>query len=168
MAKPQFKRIPKLTQKAVERFWKKVKIGKSDECWPWIAGRSSQGYGTFSLRNSYGRMYRANRIAYALSHKDPGDQCVLHQCDNPPCVNPNHLSLGEYSTNYWDMKSKGRAINHGSPGNTHWNAKLKPAQVKQIRELLTTKPPDDIARKFGMSVHSILKIRNGQRWAHIA
>lgn len=90
-----------------ERFW--VKVDKSagpDECWPWLAGSCSAGYGTFRFND---RENSSNRVAWMLSFGPiPDGLWVLHRCDNPPCCNPRHLFLGTCGDNVRDCIAKGR------------------------------------------------------------
>lgn len=87
----------------MERFWSKV--NKTDECWLWTRGRTKQGYGTFSLD---GKTHNAHRLAWLFTYGDPGELQVLHRCDNPPCVRPDHLFLGTVADNMKDRDAKGR------------------------------------------------------------
>jgi len=92
-----------------ERFWKNVK--KTDSCWLWTArGRcGSLGYGQFWLGYKDGKT-TAHRAAWILTFGDPKDLYVLHKCDNPLCVNPDHLFLGTQQDNVRDCFSKGRGV----------------------------------------------------------
>lgn len=92
-------------QDPVERFWKKVK--KSEGCWEWLAVVSSRGYGTFSLNY---KSVSAHRYSYQLHFGEiPDGLLVCHTCDNPRCVNPDHLFLGTSLDNNHDMIKKGRS-----------------------------------------------------------
>ena len=98
-----------------QHFWSKVKV--MNGCWEWQAGRDRHGYGRFSLG---GRDQLAHRAAWILANGwIPGDLCVLHHCDNPPCVNPDHLFLGTQAENLADMDAKGRRNNYVTPKKTH-------------------------------------------------
>jgi hypothetical protein len=84
-----------------------IKAG-ADDCWPWTGARDSDGYGSFKL--SLYTTVGAHRIAWCIANgAEPGRGHVLHSCDNPPCVNPNHLSLGTARINAQDKVQKGRA-----------------------------------------------------------
>lgn len=75
-------------------------------CWIWIGGKTSDGYGKFYLN---GIKRRAHRVAWVIRNGQiPEGLNVLHNCDNPSCVNPDHLFLGTQIDNIIDMVSKGR------------------------------------------------------------
>ena len=89
-------------------FWSRVAIGNPNECWPWVAGRQSHGYGRFSI--APGVQESSHRIALALSLAGgPDDAHALHSCDNPPCCNPAHLRWGTPADNSIDKMTRGRA-----------------------------------------------------------
>jgi hypothetical protein len=90
-------------------FWRRVRVGSPEECWPWTGAKHKQGYGLYGAGPK-----RAHRVAWTLVHGEipPGLQ-VLHRCDNPPCVNPGHLLLGTALDNQQDKAAKGR----------HWQQK---------------------------------------------
>lgn len=92
----------------ISRFWSKV--DKTSGCWVWTASRSGNGYGQFRLD---GHNRPAHRLAWELTHGAiPEGAFVLHECDNPPCVRPDHLFLGDQSLNMADMAGKGRHWRH--------------------------------------------------------
>lgn len=89
------------------RFWTKVKIAK--QCWEWTASTYKKGYGSFWLN---GRNVRAHRFSYEmLIGPIPAGMKVLHKCDNPKCVRPDHLFLGTINDNNKDKARKNRANN---------------------------------------------------------
>lgn len=86
-----------------ERFW--AKVDKSGNCWNWTS-QAPDGYGEFKLNK---KTYRASRISYFLhTGENPQALVVCHSCDNPLCVNPDHLFLGSDATNAQDRQSKGK------------------------------------------------------------
>lgn len=101
-----------ITEQHRHRFFLKVKVGGVDECWLWEGRRLRGGYGQFDMG---GGCQMAHRMAWVLKNGTiPTGEgfhgtCVLHKCDNPACVNPEHLFLGTHVDNMSDMVSKGRA-----------------------------------------------------------
>ena len=84
-----------------ELFLGRFKLAKNG-CWEWTGHRQPEGYG------QVGRSYKAHRLAWELFRGPiPPKMEVCHRCDNPPCVNPEHLWLGTHSQNIQDMVAKG-------------------------------------------------------------
>ncbi len=143
------------------RFWKKVK--KTDTCWVWTASKNQDGYGWFKIN---GKMRRAHRVSYEMHFGAPGELCVCHRCDNPGCVNPAHLFLGEHQDNMNDMVVKGRSNTRRGIANTE--AKLTESAVKEIRELCNQKVKQrDIAELYGVSKSLISHIHRREGWSHV-
>jgi hypothetical protein len=96
-----------ITQTVEERFNKKYKINETTDCWEWQYATNNLGYGFF--RNN-DKMRLAHRVSYEINNGPiPSGMCVCHLCDNPVCVNPDHLWLGTVKENMHDMIKKGRA-----------------------------------------------------------
>ena len=92
-----------------QRFYSKALIG--DNCWIWTAHRNENGYGRFSFE---GRPVLAPRMAWFLRTGQRPTQNVLHKCDNPACVRPSHLFLGNQQDNVTDCVKKGRQVSHNA------------------------------------------------------
>ncbi len=136
---------------------------KAEGCWEWQGYRDPNGYGRLNVRN-YPEL--AHRISWTLhrSELEPGQQ-VLHHCDNPGCVNPDHLFLGDPAANVADMHAKGRARKRASHGEAHGCAKLTEVQVREIRA--SSGPSRIIAEQYGVSGRQVRDIRAGRVWRHI-
>lgn len=133
------------------------------ECKEWTGGTSS-GYGMVWIKN---RNVGAHRIAYCkannISLESIKGLVVRHQCDNPICVNPDHLLVGTHLDNAHDRISRGRSGDiSGEKNGSH---KLTDEQVHQIRVLFTGKRGDvtRIAKEFGVTRSCVSKILRGDR-----
>lgn len=102
---------PKGTTPAHTRLFDKFKINNTTDCWEWTGGTNNLGYGM--IRDG-DKMRTAHRVSYEF-HNDttiPKYMCVCHTCDNPLCINPQHLWLGTRKDNMHDMIKKGRSKYH--------------------------------------------------------
>lgn len=147
------------------KFWKKAKV--SDECWPWQEGLSDPGgYGKTTQND---KTEYAHRIAWELFHNEkiPEGMCVLHTCDNPPCINPFHLYLGTKAENNTDRAKKGR--NGNLEGEDHPNAKFSDDTIRKMRELYLTGnyTHSMIGEIFGTSTAYVTKVIKRQRRTNI-
>lgn len=93
-----------LDRKRVE-FNSKYKVNKTSGCFEWVGTPNGNGYGVMQF---HGRQTLAHRVSWFLNCGDPGELFVCHKCDNPPCVNPDHLFLGSAADNNKDKGRKGR------------------------------------------------------------
>ena len=101
--------IPELTRVDMVRWRNMVLKGHNGECWIWTGARTLGGYGQFRLRGHFSK-FMAHRVGYRWFRGEiPRGKLLLHMCDNPSCVNPEHLSAGSYLENFEDMIEKGRA-----------------------------------------------------------
>lgn len=131
-------------------------VGK---CWEWKLHRDANGYG-ITVRVNGSRLAHRAALYFKLG-KLPKDQCVLHRCDNPPCVNPDHLFIGSHLDNMLDMKSK----NRNEKGQRRYNAKLKDSDIPKIRE--DGRSHSKIAATFGVTRTIITNIKNRKSWQHV-
>lgn len=153
-----------MTAGVLGRFVQKVAFGRTpDDCWEWRAYRMPAGYGVFAVR--HGDVRFAHRVSWELINGPiPAGMVVCHRCDNPPCVNPDHLFLGTIAENNADMRAKKRH----KIGERHGSAKLTEAEVQTIRRLLTSGASQrSIAARFGVGQMSISDIARGVTWRHI-
>jgi hypothetical protein len=151
-------------EKFAARFWSKA--DRTGNCWEWTAYRKPGGYGQFTVRK--GVFYNAHAVSYALTHGPiPPGMSICHRCDNPPCVNPDHLFLGTQYDNAIDMFAKGRATR--SRGTDRANARLTDETVRQIRSAgLYWGLIRDLSEEYGVSTTTIRGIRTRKKWRHVA
>lgn len=153
----------KVTEKMSRRFNKKMIVSDSG-CWDWIGAVDAKGYGRFFIA---GETRRAHRASYIM-HRGiiPSGQIVMHRCDNPGCVNPEHLFVGTYSDNANDMHSKGRGNN--PRGERHFKSKLKNKDIPEIKALrksgMKIKPLAEIYKVGTSTIRAVIK---GRSWKHV-
>lgn len=151
-------------ERFADRFWSKV--DPTGDCWIWTAGCTPQEYGQFTVRKGHFR--GAHIVSYVLVRGPvPPGYVVCHRCDNPPCVNPDHLFLGTQSDNTRDMFAKGRG--NSARGEANANSRLDPDKVRAIRQA-PEKPGfrSALAREYGVSVSTIRQVLTGATWRHVA
>lgn len=149
-----------LTPEQIERFWSNV--DKSGDCWIWMGVIASQGYGVVGFGK---QQYKAHRIAYFLKH-GPFKNSLLccHKCDNPKCVNPDHIFTGTHHDNAVDAFSKGRR----AVGEKCNLSKLTNDEVLQIVSLHKQGLSDcEIGRRFGIVSSGVRYILTGKSWRHV-
>ena len=148
-----------------ERFWSKV--NKGDGCWEWTAALNSSGYGSFGIG---GKICGAHRVAWELTNGPiTSKQFVCHRCDNPSCVNPDHLFLGDHGVNARDREAKGRGRGAAPLGERNGSAKLTEGQVRSIRLLYRNgeRSQADLGRMFGVTQTVIGDLVRRKTWKHV-
>lgn len=151
-----------------KRFWAKVQ--KTANCWLWTACRLPPpwDYGQMGRSDRAGGLIRAHVASWIIHNGEiPPGLLVLHKCDNPPCVRPDHLFLGTHADNIADMIAKGR---YGGPrqlprGASHHNAKLTEVAVHVIRSSLMSNTW--LAERFGVSDDTVRLVKRRKIWTHI-
>lgn len=141
-----------------ERFEEQYVPEPNSGCWIWT-GRVLAKAGGYGRLDVAGVDVRAHRLSYELFKGPiPDGLMVRHQCDNPPCVNPDHLVLGTQTDNMGDAVERLRMPR----GSKHHNAKLTEAEVALIRN--DKRSGRALARILGVSEQTISGIRNGHTW----
>ena len=144
----------------VVRFFEKIERIPETGCWIWMSSLDAYGYGALGVNS---RPVKAHRFSWKIHFGDPGHWHVLHRCDIPCCVNPNHLFLGLHDINMADMREKGRAKGH--PGEDNVKAKLSREQVEVVRDLLSKGHScNSIAKSLGVVHSTISRIKRGEGW----
>lgn len=141
----------------LQRFFSKFE--KSNECWNWNGSKNEAGYGT--LGNKY-----AHRMAWQIANNKeiPSGMVICHHCDNPSCVNPNHLFIGTQKDNMQDMIKKNRQVKKNNIGQKNpmfgkshsFSAKKKMSEAKQGKYIGSNHPRATITNE---TVGKIRKMR---------
>lgn len=151
--------LKRMEMPLAERLWSRV-VESDNGCRVWTGGRyhNKWAYGLIHCKDYRGATHR---LAWILTFGEiPPGQMVLHRCDNPPCVNPDHLFLGTHADNMKDMAQKDRVMR----GEKHPSAKLTAAQVREIRSLYPQLSATELGRRFGVSRSAVCQIVRGEIW----
>lgn len=175
MAAAAKKAAAKAAGRATARFFSRVTI--SSHCWIWDGSVDADGYGVFWAN---GKNARAHRYSYEL-HKGPiGDSVVMHSCDNPRCVRPEHLSLGTHADNVADRVAKGRGAlgdKNGARrcpekvprGSLNGHARLTESDVAAMRDARAGGATYmALARRFRVCRSQVYNVCNRAQWRHVA
>lgn len=131
-------------------------------CWVWSKSKDGRGYGMFQAEKIN---WKAHRYSYAFYIGPiPDGHFVCHKCDNPSCVNPDHLFIATHKLNMKDMVSKGRH----SFGSKQVNSKLNELDVARIIILCEKGYTHiEIAKKYGVHQSTISRIIRCDDWKHV-
>lgn len=136
-------------------------VQQPNGCWVWSGTCQRDGYGSLSINS---KPVRAHIFSYkTFVGEVTKDLCVLHTCDNPLCVNPDHLWLGTRAENNADRAAKKRSAD--SKGEKHNQAKLTADQVAAIRK--DSRQQKTIAQQYGVSQSCISRIKSNNVWSHL-
>ncbi len=133
-------------------------------CIEWTGYKLSTGYGQTKFRGKFIKTHRAAMMIRLGSESAIDGFMVCHTCDNPSCINPDHMFLGSAADNMRDKTRKGRARGAKALG-AHHNAKLSADNVREI--LNSGKESGELAKMFAVSSSLISKIRSGKRWSSL-
>lgn len=146
-----------LSKKQIERFWRKAKRTKNG-CLVWQHSKIWSGYGRCSFNGN--NNLRAHRVSFFITYGYMPEM-VLHKCDNPPCIEPDHLFEGSQLENMRDCKKK----NRDAKGEKQGSSKLTVDKIRSIRK--SKKTLHELADKYGVAFQTIGKIKRHQRWSHV-
>lgn len=129
-------------------------------CWEWVGGKGAGGYGCFSVN---GKNQKAHRVSYeAYKGKIPKGMVVRHSCDNPACINPDHLNIGTQRDNVADRELRKRRDVKGERVGT---SKLTESEVLEIKA--SDESSSVLAERYGVYKTNIWAIRSGKSWKHL-
>lgn len=145
-----------------------TKVSAEGDCLVWFGNKDSNGYGR--LRHAGCAHYPAHRLMYELRKGViPDGLNIRHTCDNPPCINPDHLIVGTQKQNVADMFERGRA--NRASGDAHGRSKLTQAMVNEARARYTPGKRGAgirvLAREYGVVFSTMRDALNGAHWKHI-
>lgn len=141
------------------RFWPRVQKDGAGGCWLWIGTKTNEGYGTIRVGE---KLCVSHRVGWELVKGPiPDGMLALHKCDNPSCVNPDHLFLGTNADNAQDKMRKGRA----TWGARSATAKLTEAAVLEMRRRARAgETTANLARAYGVTKSVARKAILGLTW----
>lgn len=160
--------------RVIVNWWRYVRVDP-DSCWLWSGTRNNKGYGMLTIKRRPSKWnFLAHRISWeAFFGPIPTGMLVLHRCDTPLCVRPDHLFLGTHTDNMRDCHAKGRNGEKTKPGHKargarHPNSKLTEADVRVIRERCAAgELHREVAKDFGVGRTTVTKIAARFIWAHV-
>lgn len=131
-----------------------------------MGGKSGDGYGAFWFGR---KRVGTHRVAWLLCNGPiPSGLHVLHRCDTPACVNPDHLFLGTHQDNMRDRDAKGRCGARGQRGEKCPSHKLRLDDVTEIRRMVAAGAQQTVlAARFGVHKATINDLVLRKTWAHI-
>lgn len=136
-------------------------------CFMWMGAQQRGQYGSVRDRRT-GKARGAHQLMYEIRHGlIPPGMLVMHKCDNPPCINPAHLTTGTHKDNSDDKVAKGRDRNRGE---RHHGAKLTDEAVRMLRTLprpIRTTTLDEMASAHRVSRKAVEQVVYGQNWRHV-
>ena len=135
----------------INDFWNKVNKETNTGCWEWTGSKCRDGYGLFKMNKQ--NVLLAHRWSVIFNGRDPSNKVVMHTCDNPGCVNPDHLQLGTQADNVRDMIAKKRYVKPQS--------KLSMEDIIAIQQ--STDSYKTIGKRFNISAPYVCSIKQKEK-----
>ena len=153
-----------MDRETINRFNAKWVADPETGCWRWIGAHLPAGYGILKKKGERTYHY-AHRLSYEMHTGLPSKgKHVLHKCDHPWCVNPDHLFIGTSHDNHMDQKQKNRHL----AGQKNGNAKISEQDVREIKALASVgMAQHKIADRYGVCQMQVSRIVRGTRWSHM-
>lgn len=143
--------------------WAAYVPDRGEGCWEWSGFRDPNGYGRLNIGNV---PKLAHRISWELHRGEiTSADHILHRCDNPSCVRPEHLFKGDHALNMADKMAKKRHRYGVSRGEANPHSRLTEDQVKEIRA--STGASERVGLLYGISGRNVRDIRNRKSWRHV-
>lgn len=154
-------KIPKAEcEQIAPRFWSKTEVTWPSKCWNWRGPKYHFGHGVFAFRR---KPARAHRISWIIANGEiPEGQLVLHKCDNPACVNPNHLYLGSSKDNNRDMVNRGRQYTRKGIAYKFTFEIAKKIRARYKAEKISC---EKLAREYNVSYTTMNLLLRGKTWS---
>jgi hypothetical protein len=156
-----------------DRLYDKFLIHPGTRCWIWTGSRRMSGYGELRIRRRYKNPMLATRLSWELHYGTiPHGLCVLHECDNPACINPEHLFLGTVADNNHDKTRKGRQARGARLiARCRIGRERSPNFLKEVDVIFIRAHPElsgvALAARFGVDCSTISRVRTGNTWGHL-
>jgi len=147
----------------LEKIFNRCSPEPNSGCWIWLGSTDTHGYAWMAVPGQRRSCGVHHIVCRELGREKPKGMCVLHHCDNPLCVNPDHLYIGTHADNARDRVRRKRDADRR--GEKNGQAKLTAGQVRLIRS--STKRQVDIAAEFNISQNQISRIKRGVWWRHV-
>ena len=143
-----------------------AEIKRKTDCWQWQKGKDKDGYALITYK---GKTVRVTRLIKSLYDGEfPKEMFCCHTCDNPSCINPDHIFIGSAKENSRDREKKHRGRTQNQLGEKNHAAILTENVVLEIRKLHQEGMKEcDIVRKFKLNQGTVSKILLRKRWKHI-
>lgn len=155
-----------IEQKYINRFHTYYVISETTNCWQWTGTKDRDGYGVIGIKeNEKFKLIKAHRLSALIYGLDMSNPIVRHTCNNPSCVNPEHLITGSHQDN---MDDKIRC-NRQSKGAEHGAAKLTEKDVLAIRAKYIPRiySTTRLAAEYKVNRTTIFNIISKKHWKHI-